>query len=341
MRKYQLSVVIILMLVLTLSLSACGGTGTTTAATVTPGTTTNQPGTGPQGLPLYCPLAVAVDRQDHLYISDNDNTTVHERIIELSPSGQELSEWHLFPPDALGTTQGPGSLAFDAQGNLYVIDLGRMQVVKVSPEGKILARWGSAGSGAGQFESPQALAVDSQGHVYVSDLGTASIRVEKFSDTGTYLGTVITLNQAYFIGLAVDSSDQLYVSTGVSITKFAPSGQVLAKAVTLPETDPAATATWMGLSISTRDDFSGIYMTMARTGTATYPRLLSMDLATGKVLAVLNVWKAGIVAVLSIALDSQGNLYAVERTQAGVMQIQKFSSTGVVLGTWKGTCSGS
>jgi sugar lactone lactonase YvrE len=281
---------------------------------------------------------VAVDRQDHLYISDNDNTTVHERIIKLSPTGQELSEWHLFPPDNLGTTQGPGSLAFDAQGNLYVIDLGRIQVVKVSPEGKILARWGSSGSGSGQFESPQALAIDSQGHVYVGDLGTASTRVEKFSDTGTYLGTVMTVNQAYYIGLAVDSSDQLYVSTSVSITKFSPSGQTLAK-VTLPETDPAATGTWMGLSINARGDFSGIYMTMARIGTATYPRLLSMDLATGKVLAVLNVWKAGIVEVPSIALDSQGNLYAVERTQAGATQVQKFSSTGAVLATWKGTCS--
>ena len=340
MQKYQSSAVIVLMLVLTLSLPACGGTGTTPAAPATPGTTTNQPGTGPQGLPLYCPLAVAVDRQDHLYISDNDNATVHQRIIKLSSTGQELSEWHLFPPDALGTTQGPGSLTFDAQGNLYVIDLGRSQVVKVSPEGKILARWGSPGSGSGQFESPQALGVDSQGHVYVGDVQTASTRVEKFSDTGTYLGTVMTLNQAYFIGLAVDSSDQLYVSTSVSITKFAPSGQTLAK-VTLPETDPAATGTWMGLNINAHDDFAGIYVTMPRIGTASYPRLLSMNLATGKVLAVWNIWKAGIVAVPSIALDSQGNLYAVERTQAGEMQVQKFSSTGAVLVTWKGTCNGS
>ena len=130
----------------------------------------------------------------------------------------------------------------------------------------------------------------------------------------------------------------LYLVTTLSLL-VNPATRTMEKKVTLPETDPAATGTWMGLSINARGDFSGIYMTMARIGTATYPRLLSMDLATGKVLAVLNVWKAGIVVVPSIALDSQDNLYAVERTQAGAMQVQKFSSTGAVLATWKGTCN--
>ena len=85
----------------------------------------------------------------------------------------------------------------------------------------------------------------------------------------------------------------LYLVTTLSLL-VNPATRTMEKKVTLPETDPAATGTWMGLSINARGDFSGIYMTMARIGTATYPRLLSMDLATGKVLAVLNVWKAGI-----------------------------------------------
>src|SRR5260370_28363567 len=110
------------------------------------------------------------------------------------------------------------------------------------------------------------------------------------------------------------------------------------KKVTLPETNSAAIGTWMGLSINAYDDFSGIYVTMPRIGTARYPGLLSMDLATGKVLAVLDLWKAGIVEVPSIALDSQDNLYAVERTQAGATQVAKVFSTCPVLSTLKGNC---
>jgi len=74
----------------------------------------------------------------------------------------------------------------------------------------------------------------------------------------------------------------LYLVTTLSLL-VNPATRTMEKKVTLPETDPAATGTWMGLSINARGDFSGIYMTMARIGTATYPRLLSMDLATGKV----------------------------------------------------------
>jgi predicted small lipoprotein YifL len=88
-----------LFLLLAISLVACGGGGGMGAAAMaTPGTSSDQAGTGPRGLPLYCPLSVAVDRQDAVYVSDNDDSAVHERIIKLSPTGQALGEWHPFPP---------------------------------------------------------------------------------------------------------------------------------------------------------------------------------------------------------------------------------------------------
>jgi hypothetical protein len=132
MRKNWSPDKILLYFVLALSLVACGGnagSGTTIKATATPDTTNNQPGTGPKGLPLYCPTSVTIDRQDMLFVSDNDTSTVHERIIKLSPAGQELGEWHIFPPAMLGTAQGPGSAAFDKQGNMYVINLDNFKIV--------------------------------------------------------------------------------------------------------------------------------------------------------------------------------------------------------------------
>jgi Predicted membrane protein (DUF2232) len=133
MQKYRSPNQIMLYFVLALSLVACGGNagaGTTAKATATPDTTNNQPGTVPKGLPLYCPISVTIDRQDNLFVSDNDSATIHERIIKLSPAGQELGEWHIFPPGRLGTAQGPGNAAFDAQGNLYIINLDNFKIVR-------------------------------------------------------------------------------------------------------------------------------------------------------------------------------------------------------------------
>lgn len=352
MRKNRFLYKMLLFLFLALSLASCGGNGGTGASatpTSTPGTLTDQPGTGPKGLPLYCPSSVAVDRQDTIYVSDNDNSTVHERIIKLSATGQALGEWHLFPPGNIGKTQGPGSSAFDAQGNMYVVDMGQYKVLKVSPGGKILASWGSYGSGQEQFEQPEAVAVDSLNNVYVGDNERDSIRVEKFSGTGTFLGIVLTQvrpqRQIRFtdfnpIGLAVDSSNNLYVANDVYITKLSPTGQVLSK---LQATDDSSTSTvlrlWTRLSINAR---GGLYVAqLTVSGDSFYPRIMKIDLATGTSLMVLNVWKAGIIGVGSIALDSQGNLYATEVTKTGAALLQKFSSTGESLATWQGACSSS
>src|SRR6185436_7667186 len=46
-------------------------------------------------------------------------------------------------------------------------------------------QWGSYGSGDGQFDNPQQLTIDTAGNVYVADKNNH--RIQKFSDTGTYL----------------------------------------------------------------------------------------------------------------------------------------------------------
>lgn len=50
---------------------------------------------------------------------------------------------------------------------------------------KFAAKWGSYGSGDGQFISPQGIAVDSLGNVYVADTGNH--RIQKFIK-GSVLG---------------------------------------------------------------------------------------------------------------------------------------------------------
>src|SRR4051794_19970030 len=53
----------------------------------------------------------------------------------------------------------PLGMAADTDGNLYVADAGTHKVLKLAPDGSLLATWGGRGTGPGQFERPAAVAL--------------------------------------------------------------------------------------------------------------------------------------------------------------------------------------
>src|SRR5262245_13883194 len=77
------------------------------------------------------------------------------------------------------------TVATDSSGNVYVADYGNDRVQKFSSSGSFLTKWGTSGSGDGQFSGPAAIATDSSNNVYVSDSGND--RVQKFSSSGSFL----------------------------------------------------------------------------------------------------------------------------------------------------------
>src|SRR5262249_2117773 len=56
------------------------------------------------------------------------------------------------------------------------------QIVKLSPAGETVARWGSEGKQAGQFDRLEGVAVDGAGNVFAADSGND--RLQKLSPTG-------------------------------------------------------------------------------------------------------------------------------------------------------------
>ncbi len=103
-----------------------------------------------------------------------------------------------------------------------------------------VTKWGTSGSGDGQFHAPYGIATDSAGNVYVTDNGNGlgqNDRVEKFNSTGAFitkwggLGSGDTEFHDPW-GIATDSADHVYVadlsnkwikkfdSDGVFIKKF-------------------------------------------------------------------------------------------------------------------------
>ena len=143
---------------------------------------------------------------------------------------------------------GPGGLAVDGEGNLFIADSGNHRIRRVSPEGIIATVAGTGEPGfsgddgpavSAKLNSPWGIAADRSGNIYVAD---NSNRVRKVSSSGII--TTIAGNGSYgfsgdggpatsaelngAIGVALDLAGNLYVSdhSNNRIRKVSPSGMI-------------------------------------------------------------------------------------------------------------------
>jgi len=79
----------------------------------------------------------------------------------------------------------PGKVVVDPNGNLIVADTQNNRIQVFNSSGMFLRKWGSYGSGCGQFNWPYGVAVDATGNVFVADIGNNRIQV--FNSSGTLL----------------------------------------------------------------------------------------------------------------------------------------------------------
>ena len=68
---------------------------------------------------------------------------------------------------------------------MYITDTKNARVQKFDSNGTFLTKWGSKGTGDGQFQGPEGIDVDTSSNVYVAD--TKNARVQKFDSNGTFL----------------------------------------------------------------------------------------------------------------------------------------------------------
>lgn len=63
----------------------------------------------------------------------------------------------------------PRHVATDASGNIYVANTIMNNIQVYDSSGNFIRKWGTYGTGDGQFRYPQGIAVDTSGNVYVAD----------------------------------------------------------------------------------------------------------------------------------------------------------------------------
>ncbi|MGB9940270.1 PKD domain-containing protein [Methanosarcina sp.] len=132
-----------------------------------------------------------------------------------------------------GQFNSPNDIAVDSSDNVYVVDSGNHRIQKFDSNGNFITKWGSEGTGDGQFYNGlSGIGVDSSDNVYVVEPGNN--RIQKFDSNGNFItkwgsGGIDYGQFKYPYDVAVDSLGNAYVTDTenqriqkFSIEKFTP-----------------------------------------------------------------------------------------------------------------------
>ena len=159
---------------------------------------------------LMWPVAIAMDKDEKIYVSDEDL----QRISMFNKEGQYLGKWGM-EGTAPGEFDRPAGIAFDGDDNLLVVDGLNNRVQKFTKDGRFLSGWGRSGTGPGEFDMPWGISVDRAGKVFVVDW--RNDRVQKFDAGGNHLATFGTPGQGEGqfhrpSGVTTDRDGNIYVA---------------------------------------------------------------------------------------------------------------------------------
>ncbi len=164
-----------------------------------------------KGTELRLPQRVAIGPDGNVWVTDRHLKAV----FVFSPEdGSFVKEF--IPKGDIVDTWGPMALAFDADGNLWVADVGvsqNHQIVAFDAEGNEIARWGTTAQttkmteSPGGFYYPNGIAFSDEGEVFISDM--SNHRVQVFSPEGEFKRFVYTSGSP--LGVVVDREQRLCV----------------------------------------------------------------------------------------------------------------------------------
>jgi uncharacterized protein (TIGR03663 family) len=254
------------------------------------------------------PRGMATAPDGSFYVVDTANMRVQKfdkdgKFVSILGDGKGNGSGQFNPFSDSATGTGPGGVAVDKQGNVYVADTWNHRIEKFDNTGKFVTSWGSfinlsdpASSSDSapndKFYGPRGVAIGPDGNVYVTDTGNKRVLI--FSPTGQYVRQI---------------SSNVTPDKATSNYPYNQQGEM---------NEPVGVAVGSDGSVYVADSLN--------------KRIQKFD-NTGKPVAMWPIptggWDPGSYLEPFLALDAQGNLYATEPTGAKVV---KYSPTGQVLG---------
>jgi len=278
--------------------------------------------------------AMAFDLSGSLYVAEP------ERICKRDSQGN----WTTLATKGkeLGQVNGPGALALDREGNLYVADGSgeESQVLLRRPDGQ-WTRLAGRGDEVGEVIDPQGLAVDAEGNLYIADKPpqgkrTQSKRIQKRDRTGRW--SVVDEDAMSRPGLGsplatVGNFDKMTAGAGGALYVSAtgqdgwPSSQLLKRDTEGRWTQLAVRGEGLGQVLEVTgmsvDSAGALYLAEPGFGR---PRVHKRDSdGTWTVVSEALNGPGFFLEASSLTVDSRGNLYVVDRRQG---RVQKRDSGG-------------
>lgn len=246
------------------------------------------------------------------------------------------------------------SMAKDAAGNLYVLDLSGVRVIKFPPNstsltnGVVAAGGNGYGTALNQFDSPSALFVDGAGNLYVTD----KTRILKFppGSTSATNGTIVAggsegtaLNQfKYAFDVWVDAAGYIYVydEYNYRVMKFPPNSTAGTNGVVVAGGNGAGTNLDQFLSATSLcvDNYGNVYV-----ADATYPTRRVVKWAPGATSGVIvgnsdfNQFSYG----STLFIDAAGNLYLNDPNGHRVLKWDPVAATTTIVAGGNGNGGGA
>jgi hypothetical protein len=323
----------------------------------------NMDGVGLGAAQFNSPIGLSVDRTGNLYVGDTANQTI--RKVTASAAVTTLAGQVGVTGSANGTGSGalfngPSGTAVDSAGNVYVADGVNRTIRKITSGGAvtILAaspRLQGTNDGVGsaaRFNQPASVAVDSANNVYVVDSGGQTVRkitsggvVTTLAGTGGLSGTNDGVGSAArFVnpqGVAVDNAGNVYVSdSGNHTIRMVTPGGVVTTLVGSPKQSGSLDGTNGVARFSTPrgiavDSATNVYV--ADSGNSTIRKLTHVGIDWVVTTLAGSAGQHGNMDGTNgaarfhgpdgVAVDSAGNVYAVDRSND---DIRKITPAGVV-----------
>lgn len=168
-------------------------------------------------------------------IKSNGNIVVasqnSQKVQEFDSEGNWVTSWGESGSSAWQFL-APRGLSQDTSGNIYVSDWTLKSIQKFTSSGTYVSSFRNSGNVSGKLTVPTAVAYDSVGNLYVLDNGAYEARVQKFTNAGTYLDTIITPDDMDIASYRMKiKDDELYITEYHGFKKFDLNGNLLLSVV--------------------------------------------------------------------------------------------------------------